>query len=605
MHRKFAAVLLGTCGLFACAAVPAAGQTAGSGAPALQAEPAADSTVDAVGQYALSLGADEQVNQTLVVRNGTPDRRLTVRILPVDGTRGGDGVRFSSKATETGSGSWLTSTVGVVTLEPGAEASVPFSANAPPDAAPGDNVVAGLRVFAESAKSATGGSARVDDVPVIDVPVTIAVPGAPAPRLSVTSVTSAQKDGAPYLAVKVRNSGSVVTNASGTVKAPGGELTREINVRVEPREEITAMVEWQAIDIVHGADVVVELEYGEGDVATWAGIVPADPEAENIQPIPGEEAAEPTTPTTTEAPKGKGSSTGTFVGYGILALMGVAAIWFIVEFAGGSRTPSTIAIDPASFPTLQVMMDPRHTDVLDALVTQVGALGGAIGTLAEAIGVTVAIPAPPPLLTPSGGRRHRGRPRHAPAEPIATASVAERVAPVSAAPTFVVPPRVSDPMPVPEVSASPTFITPPPLVKDPKPEPAAPSASALSTVRHAISPPPPPAHDVLPKASQQEIAADIQSVTEGIRRPAFYEPPSPQFNDPVEPEERPALPSRHAAAPRGAAHRTPPLPQISPEFEAAWLREPEGDQAFTEFFAGGEEGTGRDFWSGEGEDADS
>jgi hypothetical protein len=71
-----------------------------------------------------------------------------------------------------------------------------------------------------------------------------------------------------------------------------------------------------------------------------------------------------------------------------------------------------VPIDVASLPALQIQMDPAHTEVLNALVTQVGALGNAVGHLADRVGVPIAVPPGPPLLTPtpSGRRRRHGAP---------------------------------------------------------------------------------------------------------------------------------------------------------------------------------------------------
>ncbi len=424
MQRKLAALLLGGAGLLVLPVAPAAGQTAGSSAPAnpagaLTAAPAPGSSVDGASSgFALAIEPGQSAEQTLNVTNGTTDRRLAIRVVSVDGMRGNDGVTYADSATAQGSGTFVAPTVGVVVVEPGASIAVPFTVEVPRDVAAGDAFVAGVRVFAESATDLAGAPVAFDDVPTLTVPVAIAVPGAPTPLLAVTKVVAAEKDGATHLAVTVRNSGSIVTDAEGTVKAPGGELERELRVRVEPREEVTTLVEWQTIDVVRGADVAVELVYGDGDIATWVGVVAANPEPNATGPVPEATTASTATPTATgtTAGPGRGNLAGTILGLLILALMIAAAVWFLLELFR-NRRPISVPIDPAAFPTLQVMMDPRHTDVLGALVTQVGALGGAIEHLADKIGVTVAIPTPLEPLSGTG-RGHRphasSRPRHAP-----------------------------------------------------------------------------------------------------------------------------------------------------------------------------------------------
>jgi len=555
MHRRLATLLLGAAGLLALSALPAAGQAAGTralaaGEAGLSAAPAAGASVDSEGAFALAIAPGEFVSQLLVVANETDDRRLTIRIVPVDGARGSDGVTYSSEATEQGSGSWLAPTVGVVNVEPGTFAEVPFTVEVPPDAAPGDSADAALRVFVESAADLNGAPAPFDDIATLHVPVTIAVPGAPEPRLAVTSVVAAEKGGSPHLAVTVRNAGSVVTEASGTVKAPGGQLSRDMHVRVEPRKEKTILVEWEAIDIVHGAEVAVELEYGTGDIATWVGVVPADPENETVPPASTEADGETEPAPANAAPgavapaSGNDSGAGTLIGIAILVMLVGAAVWFVVELVGG-RKPASVPIDPAAFPNLRVTMDPRHTDVLDALVTQVGALGGAIGTLADKVGVTVAIPVPPPTIGTTPGRKHRdpARPRHAPNEP-AVVPISQRM------------------------------------------------SQRMATATGGMFVPPPPAHDVLPTPSRQEIAEAIGSATEKMNRPPILVPP-PMPDDWLADEWSagggPPRPPAKTPAPRRFLKRPPPPP---PPDLAEWLGP--DDAAVEAFFA--DAGGDDEFW---------
>lgn len=418
MHRTVAALLVGVLGLVA-PALPAAAQTARDdpaapeiAAGVLTVAPAPGSSVDPAGTgFALTVDPGQVVPQAVALSNGSTDRRLTVRVQPVDARRSGSRIEYDDAATGAG-GNWITASVAVVVVEPGATVDVPLTISVPADAAGGDAVLAGLRVYAERADSTTGAAPVIDALPVRQIPIALTVSGSPKPQLAVTGVVADEDGNRTFLEITVRNTGNAPARAVGVARAAGEQFEAPLDVEVDPRKEKKVRVEWKAVDIASGANVSIELEYGDGDTASWIGNVAADPEA-TVASVPTAGDAAPAggaASTQPAASSAKGNALGTIVAAVIIALMVAAGGWLVFELARG-RSPRTIAIDPATVPQLQVLMDPRHTEVLNALVTQVGALGGAIEKLAERAGVPVVIPpAPSPLRTPRG-RHHGDRPR--------------------------------------------------------------------------------------------------------------------------------------------------------------------------------------------------
>jgi hypothetical protein len=327
----------------------------------------------------------------------------------------------------------------------------------------------------------------VAHVPARYVPVDVTVTGKPSPQLTITRVQAQQQGSRSFLAITVRNTGSVAANAVGTAQASGSTLRRNIKATVEARKERKVLVDWPAVDSSSGTDVDIELDYGNANTASWIG---------NVAP-PG--AGDVSTPGT--VPTGGANEPGTTgTSSGLLRNLVTLLVVLLLLGAGGwlgfelvrsrGRPPQRIPVDVASLPPLQVTMDPAHTEVLNALVTQVGALGAVIERLGDRVGVPVAVPPGPPLLTPQSRRRRRCHtrvptvadepvvvtPPAAPAQP--AVRVVTRPAPAAApAPAPPAPPvptpqavhheivRATDDL-APGSPAEPTFIAPTPVGDD-------------------------------------------------------------------------------------------------------------------------------------------
>jgi hypothetical protein len=481
MRRVFAALMFVAAGLLA-PATAGAQVVGGSRAPAnggIRAEPAPGSSLDDSSTgFGIILDPGHSSVQTLVVTNTTTDRRLTIRVQPVDASRRSDGIHYTNKATEDGAASWLSVASNVVVLDPGATENIAFTATAAEDAPAGDTSLAGMQVFAEKAQAVGGGEASLSDLATLNVPIARTIAGDPKPQLAVTEVRAVHKNGGTSLSIKLYNSGAVETRASGTVKTPGNAVHRKLEVTVPARKDITTLVPWTSIDTARGADVVVDLRYGNDDVASWAGNVGPAPGSTPVAASTGEIQDNPvggTNPTSTPRGGSGISLSDLFLALLIVAIIVAAGAWFVVELRGG-RAPVSTPIDPATLPPLQVVMDERHTEVLDALVTNVGVLGDAIGALADKLGVTVTIPQSPAILGNSTAHRHRepARPRHAP-NPSPPSAMSERMAATRA------------------------------------------RMAALDV----------PAHDDMPRPSRQQVQHAISDAVDDIRQPPVFAPPRP------------------------------------------------------------------------------
>jgi hypothetical protein len=493
MQRRVAALLFGALVALLVLAAPAAAAPAGatgaptapSGARAAAVASSALGTTPATG-FALTLDPGVSSTQALGITNQTPDQRLTVRVEPVDATRDTRGTTtYAVRATNDGTGSWVTAATNEVVLEPGTRANVALTVAVPDGAAAGDRAVAGLHVFVQRAQSTNDGAIASTTLPDRYVPVSVTVAGTPAAQLAITRVQAKQQGSQTFLAVTVRNSGALAATATGAAQSAGNSLRRPIEVSLQPRKERTLLLDWPAFDAARGADVEIELEYGDGDTASWIGNVPAPADGSAPTTVPSG------APTTGGGAGNGASSSGNALGIVVAVVVALLVLgaggWLVYELArsrGGAvqRMP----IDIASLPPLQVQMDPAHTEVLNALVTQVGALGEVIERLADRVGMPVAVPPGPPLLTPSNRRRRRGhaRPRPGHDEPVVTTAAAPPASVTTVAPVApVVPPGPGAPPPTrveeyddiaaatgalapPAPAPAPTFIPPPPVTDD-------------------------------------------------------------------------------------------------------------------------------------------
>jgi hypothetical protein len=429
MKRRVAALAIGALAVLAVSVPPASGLTQPGAARAptvpsstvasipqstVTAAPAPGSQTNTGGSgYDVALAPGGSIAQTLVVTNYSTDRQLTIGVQAVDATRANNTITYSATATTGTPTSWVAPTVGVGVVEPGETLNVPFTVSVPQDAAPGTNAVVGLQVGVQRADPLHGGVPIVNNLPSINVPVSIGVAGTAAPVVAITSVKAKQINGAPMLEVTVHNSGAVPTTATGSATTPGSTTNQPVRVAIPAASSSVVYVPWTTFDPALGANVDIELHYGANDTASWLGTV-APPTVKQGTTATSIDANGNATP----VPGGHASSFNwkkllewLFAIVVALLLLG-ALVFFANELLRGGRNTTRVPIDIGSLPPLQVTMDPAHTDVLNALVTQVGTLGNAIEHLADRVGVPVAVPPGPPLLTPGGKRRRHGSRPH-------------------------------------------------------------------------------------------------------------------------------------------------------------------------------------------------
>jgi hypothetical protein len=549
------------------AGTDARGPTAGT----LVAVPVAGSPTTPSGDgFAIGLDPGATLKPVLAISNRSTDQRYTVSVTPVDATASGDQIEYADQATSGGTGSWVVANVREIVIEPGATTNVPFTLTVPDDAPTGSHSVAGVHLLVTGAQSTTGGASPASDLPSVYVPVIVNVAGDATPQLSVTSVVATHDSKSrTFLAVKLHNAGAVEAHAVGTVTSPGGETRRSIDVTVDPGDDRTVLVPWDGIDVVRGADVDVELDYGTGNTASWIGNVAAEPskDAPNKSSNDGGDDGFAGTGASGGAHKGPPIGTILLVAFVVLMVLGALA-FFVRELVRGGRAAAPvatmpmasgpIAVDVASLPALHVTLDPAHTDVLNALVTQVGALGGAIEKLADRVGVPVAIPPGPPLLTPQPQRRRHGRQRQVHSDdPVVTTS-----APAPAAATASAPPRAVDPpLPAPAAAATAREFDDITAALHDLPEPVAPP-------RFVAPAPVARAEPVTPAPAVPEAPGPIGEAP----RPREFEAP-PFFAPPI-------LPPHDLDAAPGSAGMSEPEPEVEPDDEVAELRAQRAVPAF-------------------------
>ncbi|MCU1430551.1 MAG: hypothetical protein JWL83_4551, partial [Actinomycetia bacterium] len=427
MRRRIVALLFGALAALAMSVVPAGAATPPSGAraptgnsgpsaPAIGADvltvaPAPGASTAPGGGFAMTLDAGASKNQALVVTNHSTDRRLTVRIVPVDATRVGNDTHFSDHASDTGAGSWIAASIGEVVIEPNSNAIVPLTIAVPDAAAAGDQRFAGLQVFAVRADSTANAAPVLDHLPSVSVPIGITIAGNAAAQLAVTHVQAALQHNRAFLQITLQNSGALAADASGSVKAVVTGSEQAINVIVAAHKTRTVTVDWAAFGTAPSSDVDIELAYGDNN-ASWIGTVAA-PDGLKTTATSAPNGSPSLTPAATSAPKSSGLKHWlSLIAIVLVALLMLGAGGFLVrelmrptQSVSGTRFP----LDIGSLPPLHVMMDPAHTDVLNALVAQVAVLAAVIERLAERLGIQVPLPPGPALLAPVTGSRRRRR----------------------------------------------------------------------------------------------------------------------------------------------------------------------------------------------------
>jgi hypothetical protein len=279
---------------------------------------------------ALAIDPGASRDNVLLVANRTGDLRLTVRLSATDAV--------GSPAT--GPAAWIAFSDDVLVVEPGAFARVSMAIAVPHNTQPG-NTLAHVVARVESAALVADGSPRQATAQA-SLTVVITMNGAPSAQLSIIDVRRVDDHDTHQLAVVMRNFGDQATTADGTMRVAGDRpQSLHFHSQLAARRDTTVLVPWDAPPIGTGADIAVDANYGDGNIASWAAPVGGTPPT-----TVGSTPVTDLTPTSVPATAAQATSTpsaskpwskGALVPMLILLAVALAATWFVFELRSSRR----------------------------------------------------------------------------------------------------------------------------------------------------------------------------------------------------------------------------------------------------------------------------
>jgi hypothetical protein len=276
VRRIAAAALVGVVGVLT-AVVPASARTV---AITVDAKPAPGSHTAPGGAswFLLQLAPGASITQQFEISNPN-GFAVTADVGPVDAHTGPTtGATYSAPLTAPKlTGTWITSSVAQVQLQPGEHRLVPFTVHVPVGTKPGQYLAA---MSASPPPPASVGRQVQPNHAVIQwrlraqsaIAVEVDVPGPMAPRLVVTGVQPNARNGL-VLRVHMDNRGNAFARGTGVVTVADAALRDAFPVQTfVPGTAIDFPVPWTH-NVVPGRHVVnVRLEIGKS-VETWTGVV--------------------------------------------------------------------------------------------------------------------------------------------------------------------------------------------------------------------------------------------------------------------------------------------------------------------------------------------
>jgi hypothetical protein len=361
--RRTIALLVGAAAVLVVAAQPVAAapdapsNPAAPGSVATTSAPGAAVPADAVdltlsqvvgSGLAVTLDSGASEEHDIVVSNHTANLRLTVKLTATDATG-----KLGAAAA-----SWLAFGDDALQLDPHAAVTVPMTIAVPHDTQPG-SALAHVSATVESAVSAADGS-PVAGTASRSFPVSISVRGTATAQIAIADVHRIDQGSTHQLAVVLRNFGDQGAPVSGHVRVAGDEpQTLSFHTDLAPSRDTTVDLGWKAPPTGSPSDIAVDLEYGNGNVASWSsrlGGAPTD--------LSGESGASTTTPTTSLlGPDNSSADAGLAaavrpwwkqpwaMALGVLALLG-AISWLGFELTATRRRPGGVGTGPARYDAL-------------------------------------------------------------------------------------------------------------------------------------------------------------------------------------------------------------------------------------------------------------
>ena len=244
----------------------------GQGKPSFGIRPAQQG----IGHFTYSLEPGESTTDEIVATN-SGDANVTLRIYTLDAHSSSNGGLIfpgGEGSTNPGAGAWLSLSISQVTLEPGAEITVPFTFTVPLDATAGEHVAG---IVAENAEPITSGPNLT--IPVVQraaVPIWETVPGPITTGVEIDSVRYATTGGEPAFDVEMTNTGNIsLDSVVGTLQiadqahAPVCSLPVEVNGKFLAHDTIVYPVNVDQALSPGRYRVVATVQYANDGFASW------------------------------------------------------------------------------------------------------------------------------------------------------------------------------------------------------------------------------------------------------------------------------------------------------------------------------------------------
>jgi hypothetical protein len=297
------------------AAGPAAATGAGTGADGtFGITPAPASDGRAAPYFIMALAPDDTATATAIVTNHgqTPEKLKLSRSTGVTAANGGTAFSQSFQRCS-GAGCWVTGLLGNVTLAAGASEAVRFTVHVPAGTRPGQylaGITGELATKPPSAQVGSNGRASARAIIIEQVTVSVAVTvgslSALTTRLRIPDVFGSAVGSLARLNVVLDNTGQTFTHATGDANCTAAgqrETYTVIADTVLPHGHATIPANAPGLPEGSSVPCTVRLAYGNGQTASWAGLVrvPVPPKGRLIHTGPGAYAVIPAASTPTWA----------------------------------------------------------------------------------------------------------------------------------------------------------------------------------------------------------------------------------------------------------------------------------------------------------------
>ena len=269
-----------------CAAILALawpGLAQAAAGPTFTVAPAAGQSTATRGYFVLSLAPGQSSTQRLQVRDDSA-KAIVLELAPIDaGTTPVGGISYGLAGQPlTKTGAWLTLSAARVALAPGEVRQVNVTVTVPSGAQPGD-YVAGISTMIPIKKAAASSTASNKASLQVSlqtrrvIAVQVSVPGAAAPKLTISGVKAVPLPSGMELAIAISSPGGSFTSGSGSVSVASTGFARTFTLGLfVPGTSIAYLIpNWQTSPKAGAYPTSVVVHYGSQGALTavWNGDV--------------------------------------------------------------------------------------------------------------------------------------------------------------------------------------------------------------------------------------------------------------------------------------------------------------------------------------------